>query len=181
MKRTKAESKVSSLSSRHTEMSERAANKLREAAAKDAASAYALMESSEEGLSEADAKERISKFGLNEVEYDRAPSWFSQLVKSFINPFIFILLAIVIISFGIDVWFAAPGEKDFKTVVVVSVMILISALLSFFQEFRSNRAAEKLKSMVKTTATVLRKESGKTEVEMKYIVPGDIFFYLQEI
>lgn len=73
MKRTKAESKVSSLSSRHTEMSERAANKLREAAAKDAASAYALMESSEEGLSEADAKERISKFGLNEVEIRQGP------------------------------------------------------------------------------------------------------------
>lgn len=83
----------------------------------------------------------------NVVDYDKAPSWYMQLIKSFVNPFTLILLAIVVISFLIDVWFAAPGQKDWKTVIVVAVMIVISSLLSFFQEYRSNQAAEKLKSI----------------------------------
>jgi Mg2+-importing ATPase len=52
-------------------------------------------------------------------------------------------------------------------------MVLISVMLRFVQEFRSNQAAEKLKSMVKTTATVIRAE-GKTEIDIKKLVPGDI-------
>lgn len=137
---------------------------------------YYMLDSSEDGISPEDAKERISKYGLNEVDYDRAPSWYVQLIKSFTNPFVLILLAIVVISFLMDVWFAGPGEKDWKTVVVVSLMIVISSLLSFFQEYRSNRAAEKLKSMIKTTAAVLRKGEEREEIPMTQIVPGDIVY-----
>ena len=111
-------------------MNERAVTKLREASRKDVDGVYAMMESGEEGLSETTAEERISKYGINQVEYDKAPSWPKQLLKSFLNPFIFILLAIVVISFGIDVWFAAPGESDYKTVLVVSVMIIISKAIN---------------------------------------------------
>ncbi len=119
-----------------------AVSKLLVASGKDVESVYAMMESSADGISEATANKRILKFGLNEVEYDKAPSWFNQLIKSYVNPFTFILLAIVIISFGIDVWFAHPSERDFKTVLVITLMIAISAMISFFQEYRSNRAAE---------------------------------------
>jgi len=133
-----------------------------------------MLESDEAGISQQSAEERISQYGLNEVQYDKPPSWFVQLIRSFLNPFIFILLAIVIISYGIDVFFAAPGEKDFKTVIVVAVMILISGFLSFFQEYRSSRAAEQLKSMIKTTAAVIREGKGRQEIPIEEIVPGDI-------
>lgn len=146
------------------------------ASEKDVQSVYAFMDSAKEGISQEEAAERTSKFGLNEVAHERAPSWFEQLAKSFINPFIFILLAIATISFVVDVWWAAPGEKDFKTVIVVGAMILISAGLSFFQEYRSNRAAEALKSMVTNTAAVLRKDRGRNEIPMKEIVPGDVVY-----
>jgi len=78
--------------------------------------------------------------------------------------------------FVIDVGLPSAEERDFKTVIVVSVMILISAILRFVQEYRSNAAAEKLKSMVKTTATVLRKFVGKQEVPINELVPGDIIY-----
>lgn len=161
-------------SSHSIDMNEAAVSKLREASHKDVESVYAMMESSEEGISQVIAEERILKYGLNEVEYDKAPSWFRQLAKSFINPFVLILLSIGVISFGIDVWMAAPGERDFKTVIVVAAMIVISVLLSFFQEYRSNRAAEQLKSMVKNTAAVLRIGKEKREIEMSDLVPGDV-------
>lgn len=156
------------------ELHSAASQKLQAASSKEKESVLKMMESTEEGLSQQTAEERIAQYGLNEVQYDKPPSWLVQLIRSFLNPFIFILLAIVIISYGIDVFFAAPGEKDFKTVIVVAVMILISGFLSFFQEYRSSRAAEQLKSMIKTTAAIIRKEKGRKEIPIEEIVPGDI-------
>ncbi|MFA7065940.1 MAG: magnesium-translocating P-type ATPase, partial [Dysgonamonadaceae bacterium] len=150
--------------------------KLLKASHLDINEVYDMLDSSKDGISDEMAEDRISTYGLNEVDYDRAPAWYTQLIKSFINPFILILVAIVVISFLIDVWFAAPGEKDWKTVIVITAMIIVSSLLSFFQEYRSNRAAGKLKEMVTTTAAVLRKGKKREEIEMKQIVPGDIVY-----
>lgn len=175
MKNSKASFKKTAKSSQ-PEMNEAAVSKLQHASGKDTAAVYAMLESDEGGITETTADERILEFGLNEVHYDRAPSWWKQLLKSFINPFISILAAIVAVSYIMDVWMASPGEEDYKTVVVVVLMIVISGLLSFFQEYRSNRAAEQLKNMVKTTATVLRKDAGKSEILMSQLVPGDIIY-----
>jgi len=150
--------------------------KLQEIASQDEKMACAMLESSDGGITEDMANERRQKFGLNEIQHQKAPKWYIQLIKSFANPFIYILLVIAAVSFALDVWLAAPDDKDYKTVIVVSIMVLISALLRFVQEYRSNAAAEKLKSMVKTTATVLRKFSGKQEIPIAELVPGDIVY-----
>jgi hypothetical protein len=59
-------------------------------------------------------------------------------------------------------------------------MVSLSGLLRFWQEFRTNKAAQALKSMVRTTATVLRRgreyESVKMEIAIEELVPGDIIF-----
>lgn len=152
------------------------ADKLRKAAQSNHDSIFLMLDSSAEGITPAEAQKRRAVYGPNEVDYDKAPVWYVQLFQSFVNPFVLILLAIIVISYVIDVWFAAPGEKDWKTVIVVAVMIVISSLLSFIQEFRSNQAAEKLKQMVKTTAAVLRIGKEREEIDMTSIVPGDIVF-----
>lgn len=161
---------------RDPEMNSATSEKLRKASGKNTKEIYEMLHSSEDGISPEEAKKRISKYGLNEVDYDSAPSWYVQLFKAFANPFVLILLAIVVISYFIDVWYATPGEEDWKTVIVVSVMIVISSLLSFFQEYRSNLAAEKLKSMVTTTTAVKRKGKEREEINMTQIVPGDIVY-----
>lgn len=150
--------------------------KLQNASKQDEKLVFAMLETSEEGITKVTADERRLKFGPNEVQHQKAPRWYKQLLKAFANPFIYILIIIAGVSYLIDVWFASPEEKDFKTVIVVSIMVLISVLLRFIQEFRSNSAAEKLKSMVKTTATVLRKFIGKKELSISELVPGDIVF-----
>jgi Mg2+-importing ATPase len=151
-----------------------ASHDLRLASKNDLETFLNLFESNVEGLNTDQVEEKLAKFGLNEVRHEKAPSWFSQLVSAFINPFIGILIIIAGISFLLDVWMAAPGQGDYKTVITVGIMVLVSSLLRFFQEFRSNKAAEQLKSMVKTTATVLRKDIGKKEIDIKELVPGDI-------
>ena len=155
---------------------ENAANLLKTASSSDNTSFFLAFESNSEGLSTEEVEDKLEKNGLNEVHHEQAPSWIKQLIEAFINPFIGILIIIALISFILDVWLAKPGERDYKTVIVVGVMVMISSLMRFFQEYRSNRAAEQLKSMVKTTATVLRKDIGKKEIDIKELVPGDIIF-----
>ncbi len=157
-------------------MDEMAVTKLKNASRSDSNFFFAMFDANTNGLSLTQVEEKLKRFGFNEVHHEKAPSWVKQLVQAFINPFIGILIIIAIISFIVDVWMAAPGEAEYKTVIMVGIMVMVSSLLRFSQEFRSNRAAEKLKSMVKTTATVLRQTKGKIEVDIKQLVPGDIIF-----
>ena len=149
---------------------------LKQVSALDKPGYLELLESRELGLNESESEERLVKFGLNEVVHEKAPAWYVQLLVAFANPFIIVLLILATISFILDVVLAAPEDRDYKTVIVIGVMVALSTLIRFIQEFRSNAAAEKLKSLVKTTATVLRQETGRHEIEIKELVPGDIIF-----
>ncbi len=137
---------------------------------------HAMLESEESGLSKANVEEKKRKFGLNEIQHQKAAAWYVQLFQAFLNPFIAVLIILAIVSFITDVVIAGPGQHDYKTVTVVMVMVILSSLLRFWQEFSSNRAAEALKSMVTTTATVLRKGQPKTEINIVELVPGDIVY-----
>ena len=154
-----------------------AAIQLKQVAGADKNSVFAILEAEETGLTEEQVREKQQLFGANEVDHEKAPSWYVQLLQAFINPFIGVLVVIALVSLITDVFLAAPGDRDYKTLIVVSIMVLLSSLLRFWQEFRSNKAAEQLKSMVRTTATVLRKGepgTGKQEIDIKELVPGDI-------
>ncbi|MEV3063884.1 magnesium-translocating P-type ATPase [Paenibacillus larvae] len=61
---------------------------------------------------------------------------------------------------------------DIEAVLIISTMVTISVLITFTQEFRSMRMAEKLKEMVKTTVTVMRNGEYR-EINMEELVPGD--------
>jgi Mg2+-importing ATPase len=150
-----------------------AAIKLKEVSKAGKANFLSLLQSEENGLTSAQAKERRGTIGMNEVEHEKAPRWYVQLFEAFVNPFIAVLLILAIVSVVTDVVLNPPADRDYKTVIVIGTMVMLSAMLRFIQEFRSNQAAEKLKSMVTTTATVLRAE-GKREIDIKKLVPGDI-------
>lgn len=152
-----------------------AVTKLRNASRGDQDYFFAMLTSSKEGLGPSNVSDKRKTFGLNEIEHEKAPAWYVQLFQAFLNPFIGVLVSLAVISFIMDVWLANAPERDYKTVIVVGVMVILSSLLRFWQEYSSNRAAEQLKSMVKTTVTVLRKR-GKKEIDIKNIVPGDVIF-----
>lgn len=143
----------------------------------------ANLQSTLAGLTNADAKSRIEQFGKNEVAREYVPSAFVQLLIAFKNPFIFVLLILAVVSFFTDYWFPLRNgeETDLTGVIIIVSMVAISGLLRFWQEYRSNRAAEALKSMIKTTATVLRRphknmSSERIEIPLDEVVPGDIIF-----
>ena len=112
--------------------------------------------------------------GKNEITHKKGESIFMKLIKSFINPFTIILLILVAISFVTDVVMANPGEESLTSVIIVTTMVLVSGILRFVQEAKSNKAAEKLGEMVETTISVSRIDKGTIEIPIHEVVVGDI-------
>lgn len=141
----------------------------------------ANVKTSADGLTELDAEGRLQREGFNEVAHDKPPHALVQLLHAFNNPFIYILMTLTAISFVTDFWLPLRDgeETDLTGVLIVLVMVLTSGLMRFWQEHRSAKSAEALKAMVRTTATVLRREQmgmkpKLREVPMRELVAGDV-------
>jgi len=117
------------------------------------------------GLSNGEAKRRLEKeYGFNEITHEERKPLIIRLILTFNNPLVFLLLFLATISFT---------TGDLRSVVIVLAMVGISIGLKFFQEEQAFNSAQKLRTMVKTTCTVIRKGVSK-EVDLITIVPGDI-------
>jgi Mg2+-importing ATPase len=117
------------------------------------------------GLDRIKALTRRARDGFNEVASEKPPRWYAQLVHAFLTPFNYLLLTLATVAFL---------TEDYKATVVISVMVAISGLLRFWQEYRSGLAAEKLRAMVRTTATVARPGSHPEETPIRDLVVGDV-------
>ncbi len=160
--------------------------KMMEAAVMDTATLLQNLSSTGEGLLDREAEERFEQYGPNSVVHEMHKSIPMELFERFKNPLNLLLLVLAAISFFM---------KDIDSTVIISIMVLLSVGVSFLQEHRSNNAAEKLRAMVSTTATVRRKDrregvppeiteafhirlspskSQNREVPIETLVPGDI-------
>ncbi|MFD3539368.1 magnesium-translocating P-type ATPase [Streptomyces sp. NPDC058662] len=165
--RPRRERRAAELESRTRLVGER----LAEAGARSAVQVLQQVDTSRAGLTRAEAALRLERHGANTVARERAPRWFVQLAKAFCNPFIGVLLFLAGVMYWQDP--ADPG------VVILSVMVGVSGLLRFWQEFRSGRAADALAQLVTTTCAVRRRDAGGSaatvcEVPMDQVVPGDL-------
>ncbi|MBR3163038.1 MAG: magnesium-translocating P-type ATPase [Clostridia bacterium] len=124
-----------------------------------------------DGLTTSLAKQKLEKYGYNEISQTKPKKWYHYFFSSLFTPFNCILLGIVFILFYTDVVLA--DFPSYANIIVVIVLVLTSTLLEFFEEFRSNKAAEKLKEMVATTATVIR-DGQKARIALKELVLGDV-------
>ncbi|MGY6269981.1 magnesium-translocating P-type ATPase [Achromobacter denitrificans] len=121
---------------------------------------FALFGSGPGGLSEAQAQAARERHGANEVDHEKPLSWPAHLWLSYRNPFNLLLTVLAVLSWVTDVHMAAPEEQSWTAALIIGSMVLISTVLRFAQEQRSNRSAEALKAMVQNTATVLRSDAG---------------------
>jgi len=138
------------------------------------------------GLSEAEAEAARERFGLNEIEQEKPQPWWLHLWHCYKTPFDLLLTLLAVISYV---------TEDIKATIVIGSMVVLSVLIRFWQESKSNQAADKLKAMVGNTATVIRRDvaedameearryfdvqlhpkaPGKVEVAVKQLVPGDL-------
>ena len=128
------------------------------------------------GYGEETAEERRDEYGSNAISHDRPQPLYKRLLGAFVDPFTMVLFILAAISLVTDVIIAPAGSKDPRTVIIICTMVLISGLLRFVQETRSNHSAEKLTALVHTTATAARGAEGRKEIPLSEIVPGDIVY-----
>lgn len=120
--------------------------------------------SSLDGLTSAETAERLKKYGPNAFKLRRSVSAFRSLLGQFTNPLVLILIFAAAVS-------VVAGEMIDALIVVL--IVLASAVLSFIQEYSASHAVEKLRAQVTIRSTVLR--DGKPQaINSEDIVPGDI-------
>jgi Ca2+-transporting ATPase len=123
-----------------------------------------LRTSAKEGLSSAEAKQRLLQHGPNSIEEAHKISLLRIFILQFASPIVWVLLAAMSISLIVQEW------ADF---IVIAAIVVINAVLGTFQEYRAERAIEALKKMVSLKARVLR-DGKAVEVDAADVVPGDI-------
>ena len=123
------------------------------------------------GLSTQEVKNNLNKYGKNIMKQKKPKQWYNYLLESLFSTFNLILLGIVLVLFYTDVILTMP--PSYANIIVILVLILVSTLLEFFEVYRSNKAAEKLKSLVSVKTSVLR--NGKVvKVPSESITVGDV-------
>jgi Mg2+-importing ATPase len=144
------------------------------------------LESHADGLTEAQAAAIRQRVGLNEVEHEKPLAWWLHLWHCYKTPFDLLLTLLAVISYA---------TEDLKAAIVISSMVVVSVAMRFWQERKSNKAADKLKAMVSNTATVVRRDPAedaardalrhfearlhpkgaqKVELPIMLLVPGDV-------
>ncbi|WP_255365331.1 magnesium-translocating P-type ATPase [Collimonas sp. OK242] len=144
------------------------------------------LQSSADGLLDGEARRRLAQYGPNLVAHEVRKGAFLRFLGLLASPLSLMLLALAVVNFF-------TGES--WGALVIAVMVVLSSLLSFIQEYRSDKAAQSLRSLVATKVTVLRRDVPKQglvpgsapkpvpahaplrrDIALSQIVPGDIIF-----
>lgn len=123
------------------------------------------------GLSEEQVKKQKELYGPNEVSQTKPKKWYHYFLQSLFSPFNSILMGISLILIYTDI--ILPDEPSYANIIVIFILVAVSTFLDFFEEYKSNQAAEKLKELVATSATVIR-EGKEIAIPLKEITVGDI-------
>lgn len=127
----------------------------------------------EKGLTSKQVEINIKKFGLNETKKAKTKKWYNYLLQSLLTPFNCILIGISIILIYTDIYLAI--EPSYANIIVIAILVTASTLLDFFESYRSNKAAEKLREIVETTTTVIR-DNKEINIPIKNVTLGDTVF-----
>ena len=120
--------------------------------------------SSTNGLSQEAAQEILAQTGPNSIQSKERATPLGLFLNQFKSPIVLILIFATLISAFL---------KDWVDAVIILLIVLGSALLSFFQEYNASNAAEKLRSQVSLKADVLR-DGKSVSIPAEEIVPGDV-------
>ncbi len=117
-----------------------------------------------QGLNSTDAEARIQTYGLNKLPDKKKLSTVALFFRQFKNPLIYILFAAFVISILTSHWVDA---------IIVSVVIYVSSVIGFFQEYKAGQALERLNKLIRYDVNVLR-DGKPVSISHEQIVPGDV-------
>jgi len=123
-----------------------------------------LLNTGKQGLNGIDAMDRIRTHGLNKLPDKKKLSAVALFFRQFKNPLIYILFAAFVISVLTSHWVDA---------IIVSVVIYVSSVIGFFQEYKAGQALERLNKLIRYDVKVLR-DGTPVSISHEQIVPGDV-------
>ncbi|MAG50394.1 haloacid dehalogenase [archaeon] len=129
------------------------------------------LKSSFNGLKEKDAKQRLKKYGYNEIEEKNKISILKIFLSQFTDFLIIILILAAIISFAVG-FFPGQPSHNVDAILILSIVFL-NGIFGFIQDYKAEKSIHALKKLAAPMALVIR--NGKEqEIEAKNLVSGDI-------
>ncbi|MCX8158771.1 MAG: HAD-IC family P-type ATPase [Candidatus Pacearchaeota archaeon] len=125
-----------------------------------------ILKTSEKGLSEKEAEERLKKYGYNEIKQVLKINPIKIFLQQFNSIFVYILLLAAIFSLLI---------KHYVDFSVIFAIIIINSSIGFFQQYKAEKTILEMKKLLVSKVRVLRNNVLK-EISSFEIVPGDILF-----
>ena len=131
--------------------------------------ALEALESSENGLSDAEAQKRLEKNGKNRLREAKGKSIILRFLEQLADPMIIILIVAAAIS-GV---LAVVENESFTDVIIILAVVIINAVLGVYQESKAEKAIEALQKMSAATSKVLR-DGRVTVIRSEDLVVGDV-------
>jgi Ca2+-transporting ATPase len=129
-----------------------------------------------QGLSAKQAEQKLKEYGYNEIKEKNSFNAIKLLIKQFTSPILIILIIAGILSWAIGF---LPGQEGHAVdSILIIIIVLLSGLSGFAQEYKSEKTARALKKMANPTATVIR-DGEIREIGTKYLVPSDVIILNQ--
>ncbi|NVM17542.1 MAG: cation-translocating P-type ATPase [Candidatus Lokiarchaeota archaeon] len=132
----------------------------------------------EKGLSEVEVQSRLEKYGKNELIKEKGKTALQIFIGQFKSFLVYLLLFAIAISFIIGIWEGTqPGAEawssEYTDAIVILAILVVNAILGFYQEYQAEKSMESLKKLAPHFAKV-RRDGKVNEIAVEDVVPGDI-------
>jgi Ca2+-transporting ATPase len=123
------------------------------------------------GLTTEEAKKRLAKYGPNALQEEGGAKVWELILNQFKDAFVIMLLVASVFSLIVEIppW----GEGEYGDAILIAIIVILSTVVGFIQEYRSEKALEAMRKLTSPTARVLR-GGHEAVIPAQEIVPGDI-------
>ena len=125
----------------------------------------------EQGLTLQEAQTRLTTYGTNELKKEKGKSPIKLFLSQFTDILMIILLIAMALSLGLGIY--QNSLDEIIDAAIIFIIVIVSAILGFTQEYRSEKAVEALKKMAAPTAIAIR-DGKESRIPASELVPGDI-------
>ncbi len=122
------------------------------------------------GLSSAEAKQRLKIYGKNIFTARRVPLW-RRIIEPFASYFVLVIIVAALIS---------AFERHWFETIIISVIVVVNAIIYYFQQFSVNRVLKTLKEQDKQYVIAMR-DGDENKILSELLVPGDIIYISEGI
>ena len=123
-----------------------------------------------EGLTSAQARERLAEYGPNKLKEAEKPTLLQRFIQQLKDPMLIILMVAAAVSAVTNLM---AGHNEMAEVIIILAVVLLNAILGVFQESKAEAAIEALQTMTAATCKVMR--DGKMVIlHSDELVPGDV-------